>query len=214
MRRFFGATFILSALGLASCSHILRSSGGSGEIHGNVTDSAGTHPIAGASVWLMGTKIGALTDDSGQYNIKKVVPGSYRFSFSSVGYVTKEVQPVQVRSDTRTQLNIDLVARDPSDTNFVIETFDPPGPPFGVVKGLVVDSITRQPVMGASVMLAGTSARAMTDEKGKFEICPAFPGVYTLVVSAGGLWAKSVGSVRVEADKKTNLRLTLFQNLQ
>jgi hypothetical protein len=70
-------------------------------IHGKVTDKLGL-PLAGASVLLKGTKIGTITNGSGQYAI--ALPGRdgilvYRF----IGYTAKEEEVLG-----RTTINVSL----------------------------------------------------------------------------------------------------------
>ena len=59
-------------------------------LRGSVKDANGL-PLAGASVVLDGTKRGAVTDASGNYEIK-VAPGSYTLIISYVGVVTQRKQ--------------------------------------------------------------------------------------------------------------------------
>jgi len=65
-------------------------------------------------------------------------------------------------------------------------------PPITVV-GRVMDSTSGSPVAGARVALAGTSAMATTDERGRFTIAALVPGSYTAEVRTPGL--DSVGAV-------------------
>ena len=52
------------------------------------------------------------------------------------------------------------------------------------VDGEVVD-VTGEPVVGATVTLAGSRCQAVTDSTGRFEL-PCIPGTYDLHVSAEG----------------------------
>lgn len=55
-------------------------------VKGTVTDKASEKPIAGISVTVAGTQIGATTDSTGTYRLANVPAGRQKISFSSVGY--------------------------------------------------------------------------------------------------------------------------------
>ncbi|MCK4992408.1 MAG: TonB-dependent receptor, partial [Bacteroidales bacterium] len=56
-----------------------------GEVQGHIHDEAG-EPVAYANVQLMGTSIGAVSDDQGFYSINQVHPGTYELRVTFVGY--------------------------------------------------------------------------------------------------------------------------------
>lgn len=60
-----------------------------GEIKGRVKE-AGV-PLIAVNVSLLGTQLGNITDDQGEFVIKDVPPGKYRIFFSLVGYRSKEM---------------------------------------------------------------------------------------------------------------------------
>jgi len=53
---------------------------------GQVIDAETGRPLAGAHVYLSGTKIGTATDLSGQYRIRRIPAGGYRLVVSMIGY--------------------------------------------------------------------------------------------------------------------------------
>ncbi|XOV94756.1 MAG: carboxypeptidase-like regulatory domain-containing protein [Bacteroidota bacterium] len=55
-------------------------------VSGWVRDIEGKKPISGVNVHLNGTMVGTSTDQYGNYEIKKIPPGSYELVFSYVGY--------------------------------------------------------------------------------------------------------------------------------
>ena len=63
-----------------------------GEIRGRLTDAEGKGPLVGATVSIVGTKMGAVSDVNGDYAIANVPPGQYNVRFAYVGYI-----PVQRR---------------------------------------------------------------------------------------------------------------------
>lgn len=57
-------------------------------VKGNITSS--NHPADNVSVVLKGTKIGTVTDNNGNYEIKNIKPGNYTLKVSAVGFSSKE----------------------------------------------------------------------------------------------------------------------------
>ena len=77
----------------------------------------------------------------------------------------------------------------------------PSGPPTGVVRGIIRDSITQKPIVGASVRLDGLARGAATDAVGSFHLhAPA--GTYSLVVSYLG-FQTSTSAVTVRVGETT-----------
>jgi outer membrane receptor protein involved in Fe transport len=93
---------LLACALLATVGIMLLSSysfaGTTGQIKGRVTDDAGK-PVIGASVFVVGTTQGAVTDIDGNYQILRVDPGTYTIRISSVEYTTVEVSNVIVKID-------------------------------------------------------------------------------------------------------------------
>ncbi|HPI33214.1 MAG TPA: carboxypeptidase-like regulatory domain-containing protein, partial [candidate division Zixibacteria bacterium] len=54
------------------------------------------------------------------------------------------------------------------------------GAATGKIAGTITDKETKQPVIGASVLVVGTSRGAQTDLDGKYTIFQVEPGTYTL----------------------------------
>lgn len=74
------------------------------QISGTVQDTSG-QPIAGASIFIKGTKTGTATDENGYFTIR-IPKQAYNFlQFSSVGFSSKEIL---VKSDTTKQLSVQL----------------------------------------------------------------------------------------------------------
>ncbi|MCK5130965.1 MAG: TonB-dependent receptor [Candidatus Sabulitectum sp.] len=76
--------------------------GTTGKIAGRVTDSDG-NPLIGATVMIVGTTFGAMTDPNGEYFIINLQPGTYnlRSSMVGMGEQTKEGASVIVDMTTR-----------------------------------------------------------------------------------------------------------------
>jgi len=55
---------------------------------------------------------------------------------------------------------------------------------YGKISGKVVDKETKEPLIGASVVIQGTTLGAATDINGNYVILNVPAGVYTVVASA------------------------------
>ncbi|HJR67492.1 MAG TPA: SusC/RagA family TonB-linked outer membrane protein [Gemmatimonadaceae bacterium] len=69
----------------------------SGAISGRVIDRDTQQPIASAQVVVVGTQVGAVTDDRGEYRITRVTPGSRQLRALRLGYQSS-TQTVAVRA--------------------------------------------------------------------------------------------------------------------
>nr|MBN2277205.1 TonB-dependent receptor [candidate division Zixibacteria bacterium] len=95
----FAGLLILSSLAFA---------GSTGKIKGVVTDKDTGEPILGASVMIMGTNQGAMTDPDGKYMIALVPPGEYILKVTSISYGAVEVEGVIVSTDLTTDQNVEM----------------------------------------------------------------------------------------------------------
>lgn len=78
----------------------------------------------------------------------------------------------------------------------------------GAISGTVLDENTGEPLIGANVVIQGTSIGTSTDFDGKYQF-QAEPGTYTLDVSYIGYNSKTIEGVVFSADSTTYLDLTL-----
>ncbi|MEW5702442.1 MAG: TonB-dependent receptor [Candidatus Zixiibacteriota bacterium] len=69
----------------------------------------------------------------------------------------------------------------------------------GVIAGTVLDGRSGEPVIGASVLIAGTTIGAATDLDGRFRIRNAPAGAQTVLVSSVGYQSKQISAVEVKA---------------
>jgi len=75
--------------------------GTTGSIAGKVTDNQG-NPMVGATVMIMGTSFGAMTDANGEYFIINLSPGTYTLKASMVGMGSAMSPSIQVVADATT----------------------------------------------------------------------------------------------------------------
>ncbi len=81
----------------------------SSSIEGHVRDSQTGEPLPGASVFVVGTSLGASTNLDGQFTIREVPPGSYKLRATYVGYNPKEIV-IDVKSGTVVKVEVKLDA--------------------------------------------------------------------------------------------------------
>ncbi|WP_231425025.1 TonB-dependent receptor [Pedobacter sp. Leaf250] len=79
-----------------------------GKISGTVTDKKTGETLIGVSVKIKGTNKGLSTDVDGKYLLQNLANGKYTLEFSYVGYQSKEVSDIEVKSPATTSLNVIL----------------------------------------------------------------------------------------------------------
>ena len=82
--------------------------GNTGKIAGRVMDKEMGEPLIGVNVSVLGTNLGAATDEDGFYYIIQVPPGTYDLEFNYLGYHTLTVRAVRVKVDLTQTINVDL----------------------------------------------------------------------------------------------------------
>ena len=73
--------------------------------------------------------------------------------------------------------------------------------PTGVIKGTVTDRDTREPLLGANVMVAGTKLGAATNENGEFLIKGVPAGIRILEVRLVGYQGITLTDISVSPDR-------------
>lgn len=101
-----GIIFFISVLGLVcpgfsqnTITQIIR---------GTVTDSDNNQRLRGASLKLVGTEMGTITDSSGHFRLPSVPIGRYSIQVSSVGYETAIIPEVLLEAGKEKVLNLTL----------------------------------------------------------------------------------------------------------
>jgi outer membrane receptor for ferrienterochelin and colicin len=79
----------------------------------------------------------------------------------------------------------------------------------GAIKGVVIDKKTRETIIGANVVISGTTIGKSTDLNGEFLIDKLNPGKYTLKISFISYVTVELKDVKVEANKTTNIKVEI-----
>ena len=81
-----------------------------GGIRGQVVDSDFGQPIAKASVTIMGSPFGAVTDDQGNFTISGIPPGVYTVQTRAPSYIPKTVPDISVAGGSFNEMRFEAVA--------------------------------------------------------------------------------------------------------
>ncbi|MCA0444631.1 MAG: TonB-dependent receptor [Bacteroidetes bacterium] len=79
----------------------------------------------------------------------------------------------------------------------------------GKISGKVIDRDTKEPLIGANVIIMGKGVGAATDIDGEFFIINIPPGIYTIKVSMIGYETQVFEKIRVQVDLTTKLNVSL-----
>jgi choice-of-anchor B domain-containing protein len=146
-------------------------------LRGMVTDSVTSTPLPGAIVSILGSPdaITASTGITGQYASGSYAAGTYTVSVSLYGYETKEITGITLSTGVETTLNVELLPL----TSFA-------------QAGIVLDSITRQPVPFAQIAFSidDTIFYAVADGSGLFSMADLLEGTFTVY---SGKWGYKTG---------------------
>ncbi len=83
----------------------------------------------------------------------------------------------------------------------------------GKIKGKVTDNLTGDPLIGANVIISGTTMGAATDQNGHYFINNVPPGVYTLRAMMMGFKQLEMENVKVSADLTTEVDFVLEESV-
>ena len=100
MKNIFSLLFVLPALLFSQVD---------GSINGYIFDSKSQLPLLGANVIVEGTEKGAISDENGFFEITNISPKSYNLFVSYVGYQSKKIFNIIIKSKGNQTLEILLV---------------------------------------------------------------------------------------------------------
>lgn len=135
-----------------------------GKIAGVVTDAGTGDPLPGAQVILVGTTLGTITDNDGNYFVIGVPVGSYSVQARFVGYQESTVSGVQVSTGYTQEVNFALT--EGVDLGEIVVEYERPliqKDAVGVPKIVDAEAIVNLPVRGAAAV-AAIQAGVVNDE--------------------------------------------------
>ena len=108
VRNFKLLTIVCAIVTLVALFFSVPSFAGLGKIAGTVTDEQSGEPLHGGQILIVGTEMGAATDDQGKYYILNIPPGKYTVKVTFMGYVAQEIENVRSQQDVTTELSVKL----------------------------------------------------------------------------------------------------------
>jgi len=154
---------------------------------GSVYDSTRAGPLAGATVYLVGTDRAAETDAEGRFEIDGLLEGHYSVGFShpSLDSLTFSPDPVEVtlRRDRASRVQLAVPSTASILTSLCGERGQRAG--TGAVVGVVRDSLSTTPVPEATVTATSDRlvAETKTDVVGRYAVC-GVPAQDTMTIVA------------------------------
>lgn len=88
LSRYILATLLTVVLTLTHAPAHAQEEPSPGRIFGRVVDGETNSPLFGVSVNIVGTSLGAIANENGEYTISPVKPGTYNLRFTMIGYKT------------------------------------------------------------------------------------------------------------------------------
>ena len=82
----------------------------------------------------------------------------------------------------------------------------------GKISGYVIDAESNDPIVGANIVVKGTSLGTASDEDGIFYIINLSPGSYTVECSVIGYENKIIEDLRVSVNRTTPLKIELNES--
>ncbi len=101
--RRFGALLALTVLPVFFGTPAAASTG---KIAGTVIDAASAKPVPRANVTLVGSRLGATTDEEGHFFILNLPPGTYTLQATHVGFAPYTLKDVYVSADLTTTVEL------------------------------------------------------------------------------------------------------------
>lgn len=182
-------------------SAVIINAVGTGQIKGTVIDKETGEGIIGASVMVVGTNFGAMTDFEGKYVIRRLQPGTYSLKISHLDYDILEITDVEVKSDLTAEVSAQLEKKTTdigktitvTTERDIIEKFE-----ISNQATITKEQIMSQPVTSVDQLLTKV-AGVVTNKNGEIFIRGGRAGEVAYMVSGtpigdplGGLSASSV----------------------
>lgn len=82
-----------------------------GSLNGKITDASSGEELIGASITVVGTYSGGVSDYKGDYSISNIKPGDYQVKFQYIGYETKIFNGIKITKGKPLTLNVKLAVQ-------------------------------------------------------------------------------------------------------
>jgi hypothetical protein len=109
MNRLAGLVLVLAALVFGPCAD-RASAQDIGDITGRIVDASTGDPIIGSTVLVTGTRLGAYTNTSGAFTIRRVPAGTHTLRVTSIGFTPQTREGVVVGAGRSTNIDFALAA--------------------------------------------------------------------------------------------------------
>jgi len=162
-------------------THYMIFAAATGQISGRITDKETGDPIIGASVQIVGTTFGAMTDFDGKFVIRQLEPNTYTVKISHLDYTTFEVTDVKVDSDMVSDIKVEMVKRTSElDEKIVVRGTQDIIDKFAVANEQTISKevIESKPVTRVSDLLANTQALTAAPSVRRMGKCMVAPSGY------------------------------------
>ncbi|NQV15350.1 carboxypeptidase-like regulatory domain-containing protein, partial [bacterium] len=101
-------TYLGSILFALMCASVELSAGVTGKISGTISHADTEEPIVGATIQLMGTNYGRISDAVGNFIILNITPGNYDLKVSFMGSESVIIEDLDVRVDLTSRVDIQM----------------------------------------------------------------------------------------------------------
>ncbi len=161
-----------------------------GTIEGHVLDN-NSNPVPGASVTTDTGGYSATTGTDGYYIIQNVAPDTYGVTASKTNYY----------SDTA--VGVVVTAGNTETVDFNLQPYP------GTLTGTVTDSLTGQPVQGATVSTSPGSYSAVTNSNGQYTISSVAADTYTVSASKTNYYTRQVNGIVITPGGTTTCNISM-----
>jgi outer membrane cobalamin receptor len=145
-----------------------------GQIQGQVVEAKSRTPLAGASVWVAGTGIGALSDAQGRFALRGLGPGPHTLQATYIGYQPARVEGIALDARGLAEVVVELVEKPISLSEITVTPgrFAIMGTEPAASQALTREEIQTMPQLGEDIYRAVTRLPGITgnDFSAKFTV--------------------------------------------
>jgi large repetitive protein len=179
-------------------------------LRGKVYDDSTYQPLIAATIYILGTNIGACTNINGSYEIYNIPPGKYLLKISLIGFFIQYTDSILF--DAGSIVNQDFYLT--TGLMSTIETNVPKKDSIGkgTLEGILLDDNKKWLGYEACIQIQGTRLGVMCDSDGYYRIENLPPGTYSIKASGIGFFQRVVNNVIIEPHKVRNLCISMVRN--